>query len=185
MLFDSDISYFIDNDEFHFLEGVNSWSSHRPMLLLALHLTQGDVIEFGSGSSSSLYLRAFCKKNNRNFFSYDNNKEWAEKTNAVWIKDWSSANIYNQCGLCFVDEAPGDNRIKTIERMKDKADIIVVHDTEIDSAADYKFEKIWHLFKYRIGYGNSSKTTGTTALSNSIDLGKFEGFVLSGYKFEK
>ena len=171
-------------DNYLLIHEVNSWSNHRPLLLLALALTKGDVIEFGAGGGSTEYLRNYCAGNERRFFSYDYNKEWAEKYNAIYIEDWSAADIYNPCSVAFVDESPGENRILTIERMKDLAEIIVIHDTEIDSAADYKFEKIWHLYKYKIGYGNNNKTAGTTAVSNTIDLSKFDKLMLGQFKLQ-
>jgi hypothetical protein len=68
--------------------------------------------------------------------------------------------------------------------MMDRADIIVIHDTEEGGAGDYKYDHIWHLFKYRLNYNKNGGGAGATAVSNKIDLNKFRGLTLGQYKFD-
>jgi hypothetical protein len=181
-----------DNDKFGFLNVTGNWDNHRPLLYLSLELTKDfangaertDVVELGSGEGSTATLREYCGRNSRYFNSYDNNKDWAEKTNSQYVEDWDSAPIWQPCGLLFVDHAPGHHRHAAIARMADKADIIVVHDSEEQGGGDYKLDRIWPLFKYRLNYNKTGGGAGATALSNKIDLHQFAGHSLGGFKFE-
>lgn len=175
-----------DHDYFGFLKSVHSnWESHRPLLLLALSLTDGPVTELGSGFGSTPYLKKYCEGMNRLFNSYDSNQDWAAKTGSQFVLNWEIVpQVWNPCGLLFVDHAPGEHRKLVIERMKDKADIIVIHDTELHSAGNYGFEPLWPLFKYVLHYNRTGGGAGATAVSNKIDLHQFAGHSLGGFKFE-
>lgn len=180
--------FFLNNiaatDLHGFLENITNWSNHRPLLLLAFELTNGDVYEYGSGEGSTPYLRSYCNASGRNFHAYDSNKEWAEKTGATHIEDWEKESQWFSCGLAFVDLAPGEYRWRAIEHLATEADIIVIHDTEEGGAGDYKFEKIWHLFKFRLNYNKTGGGAGATAVSNKIDLNQFRGLSLGKYQFD-
>lgn len=188
----AELVFMEESDRFGFLKNIDgNWENHKPMLLLGLTLSGGDVIELGSGESSTEYLRRYCKDAGRLFFSYDNNRQWADITKAAWVNDWDHpcrfdpvGGIWRKCGLLFVDHAPGEHRKVAVERMKDKADIIVIHDTEEGGAGDYKFDTIWHLFKYRLNYNKTGGGAGATAVSNTIDLNRFRGLSLGQFTFD-
>lgn len=174
-----------DRHEHKFLEAVTgNWNNHLPLLLLGLHLTTGDIYEYGSGEGSTKYLRDYCQANNRSFHSYDSNEEWAIKTGATHVEDWETEAQWFGCGLAFVDLAPGEYRRIAIEHLATEADIIVIHDTEEGGAGDYKFDRIWRLFKYRLNYNKTGGGAGATAVSNKIDLNKFRGLKLGAYQFD-
>lgn len=165
-----------------FLKDVSGWNNHLPLLWLALEETKGSikpVVEYGSGQGSTPYLREYCQYNNRPFFSYDNNREWAEQMNSVLVTDWTSADIYKPCSVCLVDCAPGEVRHEIMAIMKDRADIVVVHDSE-PKAIGYMLDKIWPLYNYRVNLIGES--VQASAVSNSIDLSKFEGQIFGQYK---
>ena len=66
---------------------TSDWDSHRPALLCALENTKGTAVELGCGFGSTQILYDYCVKNKRQFWSFDTNKEWANKfwviTNAI------------------------------------------------------------------------------------------------------
>lgn len=174
-----------EKDKFGFLQGINgNWDNHRICLLLALALTEGRVFEYGAGEGSTPYLRAYCKENKRNFYTLDSNKEWANKMESIYVENWRTSPEWFQCGVAFVDLAPGEDRVYAILQLHEKADIIVIHDTEEGGAGDYKFEKIWHLFKYRLNYNRLGGGAGATAVSNKIDLNQFRGLKLGEFAFD-
>lgn len=186
------LDQFASMDRYGFLSAFESnWETHRPLLFLALELTNRrvdipfNVVEFGSGNGSTPYLRNYCSVNQRPFCSYDSNKEWAEKTGAAYVENWDSADIWNPCGVLFVDHAPGEHRKVALERMADRAEIIVVHDTELFSAGAYGFEPLWSKFKYVLHFNRTGGGAGATMVSNTIDLHKFRGLTLGGHQFEK
>lgn len=165
-----------------FLGDFSSWNNHLPLLWFALEETRYSilpVLEFGSGVGSTEQLRYYCGSNNREFISYDNNREWADSMGSNLITNWSTASIYQQCSVCLVDCAPGEMRHEIMAIMKDKADIIVVHDSEPD-ATGYMLHKIWPLFLYKVDLIGSN--TWATAVSNKIDLTKFVGIEFKNHK---
>jgi hypothetical protein len=172
------------NDDLMFLQNVSMWASHRPLLLLALNLTEGDVTELGAGDGSTGFLRKYCEKHGRNFRSFDSNYGWAMVMQSTFIEDWNIADIYQPCGLLFVDEAPGENRHVSIEKMRDKTQIIVAHDSELNGAGNYMYEKVFKTFKYVLHYNRTGGGAGATALSNTIDLNQYRGLKLGGFQFE-
>jgi hypothetical protein len=178
------LTFIAEGDECGFLKIGGNWDNHRPLLLLALHLTNGYVVEFGSGEGSTQYLRSYCAANKRAFSTYDNNEEWSEKTGSEYVKDWDGADVWHPCSLLFIDHAPGEHRKIAIERMMDKADIICVHDTEIGGAGDYGFEPVFAKFKYRLNYNKTGGGAGATLVSNTIDVNRFRGLSLGPYKFD-
>jgi len=159
------------------IDGVSNWNNHLILLYLALELTAYDernlpVMELGCGDGSTRQLKTFCLANKRPFKSYDSNKEWAEKYDSKHIVDWQTSDVYDDnFSVVLVDEAPGENRWLSIQRLANKADIIVIHDSE-PAATGYMLDKIWHLFKYKLDY----RTEGAwaTAVSNTIDLNRFD-----------
>jgi hypothetical protein len=176
-----------NNDQHGFLNAVTgNWNNHLPMLLLGLHLTEGLVIELGSGEGSTPFLKAYCEANKREFRSYDNNKDWCAKTGAEYVEDWEPiifelSRIHR--GLVFIDHAPGERRFKDAIRMLG-ADIIVMHDTEEGGAGDYHWEVVWPNFRFRLNYNKSGGGAGATAVSNTIDLNRYRGLSLGPYTFD-
>ncbi len=170
-----------------FLSDVRTWNNHLPLLWLALEQTKDSplpIIEFGSGSGSSPYLRRYCLDNNREFRSYDYNKEWAEKTGSTWVEDWDKADIYKECSVCLVDESPGEHRHETMLIMKDKAQIAVVHDSE-EEAGGYMLYKVWEFYKFRVNCNKGGGGAEATAVSNFFDVSIWDGQELGGFKITK
>lgn len=161
-----------------FLTGMDNACNHRVLLWEALRLTNGDVIELGSGHGSTPFLRRFCELSQREFYSYENNAVWAEMTGSTLVEKWDDVPFID-CGVLFIDHAPGERRKEDIIRHGDCAEIIVLHDTE--PAADHGYQMRQHFpkFKYKV----ELKTAGAwaTALSNTIDLSPLIGVTHNEY----
>lgn len=186
-----ELNWLTANDELRensFLKkSENNWDTHRPMLLLGLHLTDpsSGVIEMGCGYGSTPFLRSYCK-GVRILLSFDNSEDWACKMNERYVPDWDKSDIWQQpCGLLFVDHAPGEHRWKAIAAMVDKADIIVYHDNEIGGAGNYQYSRIEHLFKYSLHYNRNGGGAGCTMVSNKIDVSAYRGLSLGQFKFDE
>jgi len=161
-----------------FLEGVETWSNHRVLLWLALELTKDSslpVAEFGCGFGSTPFLREYCKINKREFRSYESNEEWAEKCGSKFIADWSSADIYHDYSVVLIDHAPGEHRHEAAAIFRDKAEIVVLHDSEEGGSGNYQFDKIWHMYTYRLNHNKRDGGAGSTALSNKHNLHIYDG----------
>jgi len=149
------------------------WGSHLPLLHLALTKTTGAVVELGSGLISTPLLRNYCLENSRDFYSFDANKKWAEKTGSIWIEDWHKTKDWMiPCGLVFVDESPGEHRKASIEVYGSIADAIVVHDTEVGAEYVYGMAHILSKYKHRVDYEVDSYPR-TTLVSNKINVEKW------------
>lgn len=178
------LDYLAENDSAGFLKDVDTWCNHRPLLLLALSLTEGEVGEFGAGHGSTPYLRKYCEDKKRPFYSYDNNKEWAEVCGATCVWKWSDPDLYRRYSVVLVDHSPGEHRHEAVAILRGGCDIIVIHDSEEGGAGGYMYEKIYPLFKYRLNINRNGGGAGASALSNKIDLHQFSGLDLGGFKLE-
>lgn len=190
-----------------FLEGVNDWSNHRLLLWLALEETKtGDVIEFGCGDGSTPFLHEYCKKHKRRLYSFDNNREWISKFTHMASKNHSFCFIENDWhvvkDICqnptviLIDHAPGERRIVDVKRFADMNGIQVLHDTQPQpTAADYGWERIWNLFKYRVDLDAGKnmemqveeesmrhQRTWASAVSNTYDLSHWKGKIFECVK---
>ena len=151
-------------------QSTNDWDSHRPLLWLAVNLAQvNKVWEFGCGYGSTKLLHNYCIEQGISFGSVDTNKDWAKKfecTNHVHSYD-----LIGKIGeaILFVDCAPGEIRKLIIDKYKDDAKVIIVHDSEKTSNYVYGMADILSTFKYRIDYCPEGKPW-TTAVSNFVNI---------------
>jgi len=151
------------------------YGTHLTPLVAAVLKTKGNVVELGMGDYSTPILHEICKYEGRFLVSFEHNKEWLsnfldlENNQHIieYVKNWDEIRI-NECGVLFVDHGPAERRIIEIERFKNLADIIVVHDT--DKMKYYGYETVFSKFKYRYKYERYRKST--TLLSNIIDVSK-------------
>lgn len=166
-----------------FIGEIENWNNYKPLLWEALEATFGSVIEMGIGMGSTKILHDYCNANNRPLFSYENNEQWFDQYKHLnneyhhmmcLTDNWDVVdNTHLLCGVLFVDHAPGERRHIDVELFKDKANIIVIHDTEPEADHGYQMSKIWHLFKYVKHY--QSAGAWASAVSNNIDVTKFLG----------
>lgn len=177
-------------DAYGFLVGAwgNNWMNHRPLLYLALSLTNGPVVEMGAGLGSTYILHKYCTTHGRPFASWDNNQGWVDvfPPGMVYLTgSWNNPDIYQLCSLAFIDHAPGEHRKIAVEKFKGKADVIVVHDTELNGAGNYQLEPVLNTFKYRLNYNLTGGGAGATAISDTVDLTIYRGLKFGEFKFDK
>ena len=155
-------------------ESEDDYSSHRPALWLAVSKMdiKDAIYEFGSGNGSTILLA----NTKRWFNSYETNKEWADKfIYTVHVDSYfdipfpSFARYSNEVGVLFVDCAPAEIRKELIEKWRNDAKVIVVHDSEKSSQFCYDLEPVLTKFKYRLDYEPLGKPH-TTIISNKINI---------------
>lgn len=163
----------------------NNDHSYYPLLYLALQTTkQGGVIEMGTGHGSTKLLHDYCLVKGRSLYSYDEKEEWGskfydlrtDKHSVEVVTDWDSVCYTHKdsdVSVVFIDHAPGERRKEDILNFKDINGILVCHDTE--PSADYGYQMRQHFSKFK--YVVEVKTSGAwaTALSNTIDITKWDG----------
>ena len=167
------------------LVGAGGGDNHLPLLWFSLELTKDSKLpvgEFGSGGGSTPYLRQYCKDDGREFYTYENNKVWGEKWGSTFVSSWLEQDLYRKSSVVLIDQGPAEDRHISIGMLVDKAVIIVVHDVEPENANSYMLHLIWHLFKYRILV--KGPKIWTAALSNHIDLTRYDQTLIGNYKIE-
>lgn len=165
-----------------------AWGSHLPILMKVMSLSKGDVLELGAGLYSTPFLYWLCRDQERKFVSFENDFDWwrmvwnikdvtqetmitriIEGAVSCHIADWNDLDLENmgRWSVAFIDHSPSRRRIIDIKALANKADFVVIHDTQ----RNYKFcdfKQIYPLFRYRYDYDKS--IPHTTVLSNFINL---------------
>ena len=146
--------------------------SHISVLVKYLQETKGDVLELGIGYNSTPLLHWMCRDMGRNLVSLESDEKWTEQfkdyrsdTHQILsITDWTQAEIDKRWGLVLVDHRPAMRRRDEAKRLKDLADVILVHDSEPEIRRFFGYEKIYPLFKFVKHYTKFKPYT--TVLSN-------------------
>ena len=170
----------------------DDWDNHRILLWLALEQTKtGDVVELGCGDGSTRQLHEYCRDSKRKLLSFETDPEWIKRfIDLEWrehkfhriVNDWDRAKTECQNpSVILVDNAPGHSRADLIKWYSDFTGIMVVHDSQPPpTAADYRYETIWHYWKYKVDLQVDLNPTGdnrtwATAVSNTFDVRQWAG----------
>lgn len=147
--------------------------SHSVILSKVVEECDGAVVEIGCGDNSTERLHLLCSKQGKHLTSYENNSEWFSKVSyladgghTMVCGDYMSINPNgDRYGTVFIDNSPFSQRLPMIQRFANKAECLVIHDTEDDV---YEIEEELNKFKYRYDY--TKVTPHTTVVSNVNDL---------------
>lgn len=155
--------------------------SHSPLLTRVFDISEGDVLEVGTGYFSTLLLHWLAHIYKRNVYSYENDPQWYKRAlkagsllhKVYKVSSWDELPATfspsgKRWGIVFIDHSPVERRVIEIERFADKADYIVIHDTEPEQDPRYQYSKIWSKFKY-IYHGNKV-SPWTSVVSNFKNL---------------
>ena len=150
--------------------------SHLPVLMRVIDVSQGDMLELGTGLYSTPIFHIMAGMTKRHCYSYENNPEWYEKAkkyeseyhHIVFIDDWSKTPVGKHWSIVFVDQSPTRPRREVIARYANSADFIVAHDSEIERQSLYHLERTLRTFKYRYDY--KKLVPNTSVVSNFKDL---------------
>lgn len=172
-----------------FLNGIDNWSNHRILLWQALESTRHSihpVREMGCGDGSTPFLQDYIDEEahghagSRILMSYDNNEKWAEKFDANFVQNWDDViRQWLKTSVLFIDHAPGEHRRIALQFFIDHPElfeIIVIHDSEPagHNASDYQVRELFSNFKYVKDLEAPAPKAWATALSNTIDVTKFD-----------
>jgi len=152
-------------------------TTHIPMLVRAFDLSEGDVLEVGTGRYSTPILNWLCTVAKRYLYSYESSNHWYHKAQryagtyhyVIQASNWEQATFdQRHWGMAFIDHSPDGRRPVDIARLANLVDYIVVHDTEPEHDEIYGYGTVWDLFKYR--YDHTRLWPNTTVVSNFKDL---------------
>jgi len=153
-------------------------TTHIPLLVRVFDLSEGDVLEIGTGRYSTPLLDWLALGARRKVYSYESKGFWYNKTkhmnsayhHIVFTPSWDAADFdQRRWGMVFIDHSPDGRRPTEVARLANLADYIVMHDTEPEHDEIYGYSKIWGLFQHR--YDHTRLWPNTTVVSNRHDLG--------------
>jgi len=151
--------------------------SHIPVLIQSLLNTTGPVLEMGMGFNSTPLLHWLCKDLERDLYSMESDLEWMHKFDGYQslnhiimpIPDWNNTLIGEMnWGLVLIDHKPGIQRGFDAVKVADRAQIVVLHDSEPEWDKIYGYSKVYDFYKYR--HDDTRWKPCTTVLSNTIDV---------------
>ena len=133
--------------------------SHLPLLMKAVSLTTGPILELGCGLYSTTPLHWACWVPKRKLVTYENNPDYFDFLRSYeteWhevhcIDDWDAIDISGPWSVAFVDHAPDGRRWREVKRLL-HAEYVVAHDSEGRNDKKYQFSKATPLFKYQFEY---------------------------------
>lgn len=154
-----------------------SEGSHIPVLIKVLSISEGPILELGTGLNSTPVLHWLCNETKRKIDSYESIPMFHR---AAWnyhndyhtihlVEDWDKdLKIDKHWGVVFIDHAPGIRRNVEMGRLAQNADYVIVHDTEPKSDWHYKYSNHFGDYKYRFDY--TKAYPHTSVFSNFKDL---------------
>jgi len=155
---------------------MDTKGTHFPVLAACVARTSGPVLELGCGDYSTPLLHLLC--NGRPLVSMDHDSTWLYRYKDLetpWhtfrlVKDWAAEKIIDETewGVAFVDHAPAQRRVHEIRRLKERAEYIVVHDTE-DPAGIYNYAALLPEFKFRYDCKRWPTWTSVVSMSRSFE----------------
>lgn len=158
-----------------------SIATHIPLLVRTFVASEGDVLELGVGLYSTPILRWLCEMSGRTLYSYERSQRWYQHAiqnpapchKVFLVTEWAKADIDRHWGMAFIDHDQGKLRHLDIKRLANLAEYIVIHDTNPEYDREYRFSRIWPLFKYKYDFTKYT-TDWTTVVSNFHNLEKFK-----------
>jgi len=129
----------------------SGWGTHQAVLLDTLGRTDKPVLELGAGLWSTEQLHNILKNRGIRILTIDANKEWLDKYiyletklhDLRWIADADMPAFYEQddteWGLVFIDNSTWVARKLAIDKYKDVADYIVIHDCDAILKKDHTY----------------------------------------------
>jgi hypothetical protein len=152
--------------------------SHLPMVMKALELTTGPVLELGCGFYSTPVLHWYCFRTNRKLLSCETDPLWyryakdAERGNhqVQFASDYSAFDLTGPWSVVLIDNEPAERRIEEVKRVLD-AEYVIVHDSNGVWEKKYHYGNVYPLFKYTYKYRRANPYT--TVMSNFHELSAF------------
>jgi len=156
---------------------ASAYGTHRPALCEAIVRTTGPILELGMGDSSTPSLHRLADACGRLVCSYDHDVSWVARYHGLRsdhhriesVESWDDCPIEGtRWAVALVDHAPAARRIVDIQRLADRADVVILHDTE---EAAYEYERVYDKFAYRLDHRD--RVPWTTILSNTVDVAQW------------
>jgi hypothetical protein len=151
-------------------------ATHLPMLMKAMEISTGRVVEIGAGFFSTPYLHWKTYLDQRKLVTFENDLKFLksfDRYQTEWhqlvpVTDWDEIDLSGEWGVALIDHAPAERRIHEIQRLANCCDFIVVHDTEGRREGYYHYRETLATFQYRKDF--TRVRPHTCVVSNRIPL---------------
>lgn len=156
---------------------MDPYSSHVPVLAACIRLLSrpgedfyGPVLELGVGDYSTPLLHLAIQ--DRSVVSVDTKADWIERFAdlrrpgheiiqvATW-HDWHASPVYRSMywELAFIDHGAFYRRAADAAALKGRCRFVVVHDSEPERAASYRYHHLHDLYAHAHTFGRSGPWT--------------------------
>ena len=150
------------------------WSTHMPVLIRLFSLTDGPIMEVGSGVYSTPLLHWLCYPTGRLLITYESDKNFIKLAEQYrsdnhiiqHVEDYLQINVSEHYSIIFIDHW-GHHRGKTAVHLKNCADYIVLHDTNVIRRNSYQL--LPGAFKYYRDYTLNRPWTGVASNFKPVD----------------
>jgi hypothetical protein len=170
------------NEKYKHISLEMETSTHFPMLIKTIQMTNGLILEVGSGVFSTPLIHWLCFADKRRVITVEKHLhylDFAKKFTTPWhevvaIKDIGSSKLMDEYySVVFIDHTPKKPTTRGDDALlfKDKCDFLVLHDAGPNFHAKYGYDKTYPAFKYRHDW--TGYKVNTTVLSNTIDVSKW------------
>ena len=154
--------------------------SHLPVLMKAVAMTAGPILELGCGLYSTTPLHWACWETKRKLVTYEGNPKYYDflrkyetdfhEVCCVDRTKWDEIDISGHWSVAFIDHEPAERRGIELGRLA-HADYVVVHDSEGRHDRKYQLRRNHHLYKYHFEYARAYPHT--SIFSNTRDVRNF------------
>lgn len=148
------------------------YASFMPVLMKVLPLTEGKILELGTGIYSTPYLHWYAFYQKRKLVSYENSKVYAKHASqyvdefhdVFHVDSFEEVDVRQDWGMVLIDCFPLEEREQQVKRLANYAKCIVLHDSNKEICKD--------VFKYRFDYEDIYPST--SVFSNFINVTDLE-----------
>ena len=141
-------------------------ATHQPVLFTICNKPNLKILEFGCGVFSTGLLSYLNLKLNHNIITFENDQSWIDEIikntpykildnhQIYFVENWNiffetdPLNLYNNhYDVIFIDQAPWEARELTLDRLKNNADYIIIHDSDFMPEYDINYDKYLKYYK--------------------------------------
>lgn len=171
---------------FEWRHRTDAWGTHQPVLYEAIKRTHGDILELGSGFNSTEMISALIKGTDRKALTVDHDAAWLSKFVNLETENHKFRilgsyddirKIEGTWSVVFVDEGQWESRVESLVYFKDKATVLVLHDSDyIFNQLQFKPANHFAYYKEYMPLEPHPHHTGppTTVFSNVLDVSTWE-----------
>ena len=152
------------------------YATHQRMLVKYLMRTTGPIVEIGCGDYSTPLIHEIAAAQGRTVLTLESNAEWLHRFSGYktdWhslrhVASWDDWQPEGRYGLAFIDHTPGNRRPVEYLKLRDVADILILHDTE---ARGYDWQTIYsHIDHIETDADIKPSTTVLRGLNSSVQF---------------